>query len=444
MTAQGSEPIASPANLALAGRMSHERWIICALLFFATVIAYVDRAVIANLKNTLESVIPGLDDYTYGIITVAFQLAYGIAMLVAGGLTDKLGTRKAFAIAICLWSIAAMLPGLAFSVASFALAMFLLGLGEAANFPACIKTVAEWFPKRERAYATGIFNSGANVGNMVAPVVVTAFVALFSQWSIFGPARAWRGTFVVAGSLGFVWLAFWLILYRRPQEHPRVSKAELLLILSDPGEKIESVPWSRVAPCKEAWAFAAAKFLTDPIWWFYLFWIPGYLQTTFHLSLSQIRIPVMLAYAISIIGSVGGGWISGALINRGMTPNKARKNTMLLCVLCIAPIFAAPFIHHLWVVVALLGLATAGHQGWSATLFTLPSDMFPKAAVASVTGIGGMAGAFGGVLLLFSAGAIVQKTHSFVTLFIIACVAYPLALLVIHAISPRLAPAQLD
>lgn len=432
-------PAAAPAD-----RMTYQRWVICSLLFFATVLAYVDRAVIANLKNTLEGVIPGLNDIKYGIITATFQLAYGIAMLVAGGLTDKLGTRKAFAIAITLWSIAAMLPGAAFSVASFAGAYFLLGLGEAANFPACIKTVAEWFPRRERAYATGLFNSGANVGNMVAPVVVTAFVALFSRWSLFGPARAWRGSFIVAGALGFVWLAFWLAIYRRPEEQPRVSKAELALILSDPGEKIASVPWSRVIWRKEAWAFAIAKFLTDPIWWFYLFWIPGYLQTSFHLTLSQSKVPVVLAYAISIVGSIGGGWISGALIKRGVTPNIARKGTMLLCVLCIAPIFAAPFIHHLWIVVALLGLATAGHQGWSATLFTLPSDMFPKAAVGSVTGIGGMAGAFGGVLLLFSAGAIVQKTHSFVSLFIIACLAYPLALIVIHSISPRLAPARID
>ncbi len=438
-------PQALSSGSAAPDRMTYQRWVICALLFFATVIAYVDRAVIANLKNTLEGVIPGLNDYKYGIITVAFQLAYGIAMLVAGGLTDKLGTRKAFAIAFSLWSVAAMLPGAAFSVASFALAMFLLGLGEAANFPACIKTVAEWFPKRERAYATGLFNSGANVGNMVAPLVVAAFVALFSRWSLFGPTRAWRGSFFVAGALGFVWLIFWLIIYRRPEDQPRVSKAELALILSDPGEKIEKVPWRRVVPCKEAWAFAVGKFLTDPIWWFYLFWIPGYLQTTFHLTLSQSKIPVMLAYAISIIGSVGGGWISGALINRGVIPNKARKGTMLLCVVCITPIFATPFIHHLWVALwSLLGLATAGHQGWSATLFTLPSDMFPKTAVASVTGIGGMAGAFGGVLLLFSAGAIVQKTHSYVTLFIVACLAYPLALLVIHFITPRLAPARLD
>jgi ACS family hexuronate transporter-like MFS transporter len=420
------------------------RWVICGLLFFATVIAYVDRAVISNLKTTLEGVIPGLDDFTYGIITAAFQTAYGIAMFVAGGITDKLGTRKAFAIAICLWSLAAMLPGVAYSVASFAAAMFLLGLGEAANFPACIKTVAEWFPKRERATATGIFNSGANIGNMVAPALVAAIVVVFSKWDLFGPANAWRGNFVIAGCLGFVWLAFWLILYHPPEEHPRVSKSELALILSDPGEKIQRVPWSHVLPCKETWAFAVAKFLTDPIWWFYLFWIPGYLQTTFHLSLLQARTPVMLAYGISIIGSVGGGLLSSTLIAHGISANIARKGTMLLCVLCIAPIFATPFVHHLWIVVALLGLATAGHQGWSATLFTLPSDMFPKAAVDSVTGVGGMAGAIGGVLLLLGAGAIVQFTHSFVTLFIIACLAYPLAFLIFHAISPRLAPARLD
>ena len=444
MSQESSESPASTRNMGSSDRMSHERWVICALLFFATVIAYVDRAVIANLKNTLEGVVPGLNDYKYGIITVAFQLAYAIAMLVAGGLTDKLGTRKAFAIAICLWSVAAMLPGLAFSVVTFAIAMFLLGLGEAANFPACIKTVAEWFPKRERATATGLFNSGAAVGNMVAPAFVAVMVGLFSRWNVFGPSQAWRGCFLAAGALGFIWLIFWLLMYRRPEEHPRVSKAELALILSDPGEKIASVPWASVLPCKETWAFAIAKFLTDPIWWFYLFWIPGYIQTTFHLSLSQSKVPVMLAYGISIVGSVGGGQISSSLMARGKSVNVSRKTALLICALCIAPIFTVPFVHHLWVVVALLGLATAGHQGWSANVFTLPSDMFPKAAVGSVTGIGGMAGAVGGVLLLYSAGAIVQATHSYVSLFVIACLAYPTAWLVIQGISPKLAPAQLE
>lgn len=416
-----------------SGRMTRQRWVICALLFVATVIAYVDRGVIAYLKNFLEGVIPGLDDFKYGMITAAFQLAYAIGMVVAGGLTDKLGTRKAFAIAITMWSIAAMLPGAAFSVMTFAIAMFLLGIGESANFPACIKTVAEWFPKKERATATGIFNSGANVGNIMVPLLVPTLVALVG----------WRGAFVVAGSFGLIWLAFWLAIYRKPEEHPKVSPAELALILSDPSEKTERVPWSHVLPHKETWAFAIGKFLTDPVWWFYLFWIPGYLQTTFHLNLEQSRTPVVMAYAISILGSIGGGYLSSALIARGISHNVARKVTMLVCVACIAPIFLTPFVHQLWIVVALMGLATAGHQGWSATLFTLPSDMFPKAAIASVTGIGGMAGGVGGVLLQIGAGAIVQFTHSYVTLFVMACLAYPMALLIIHLISPKLAPAHM-
>lgn len=326
-----------------------------------------------------------------------------------------------------------MLPGAAFSVMTFAIAMFLLGIGESANFPACIKTVAEWFPKKERATATGIFNSGANVGNIMVPLLVPTLVALVG----------WRGAFVVAGSFGLIWLAFWLAIYRKPEEHPKVSPAELALILSDPSEKTERVPWSHVLPHKETWAFAIGKFLTDPVWWFYLFWIPGYLQTTFHLNLEQSRTPVVMAYAISIVGSIGGGYLSSALIARGISHNVARKATMLVCVACIAPIFLTPFVHQLWIVVALMGLATAGHQGWSATLFTLPSDMFPKAAIASVTGIGGMAGGVGGVLLQIGAGAIVQFTHSYVTLFVMACLAYPMALLIIHLISPKLAPAQM-
>ncbi len=415
------------------GRMSHQRWVICALLFLATVIAYVDRGVIAYLKTFLEGVIPGLNDFKYGVITAAFQLAYAIGMVVAGGLTDKLGTRKAFAIAICMWSIAAMLPGAAFSVATFAISMFLLGIGESANFPACIKTVAEWFPKKERATATGIFNSGANVGNIMVPLIVPTLVMLVG----------WRGSFVVAGSFGLLWMVLWLTIYRKPEEDSRVSPAELALIQSDPGEKIATVPWKNVLPHKETWAFALGKFLTDPVWWFYLFWIPGYLQTTFNLNLEQSRTPVVICYAISIIGSVGGGFLSSTLIARGINSNVARKATMLICVLLIAPIFAVPFVHQLWIVVVLMGMATAGHQGWSATLFTLPSDMFPKSAVGSVTGIGGMAGGIGGVLLQLGAGTIVYMTHSYVTLFVLACLAYPVALLTIHLLSPKLAPARM-
>jgi ACS family hexuronate transporter-like MFS transporter len=433
MGSQYSGGQAASIDSTIPSKMTYQRWVICGLLFLATVIAYVDRGVIAYLKTFLQGVIPGLTDFNYGIITAAFQLAYAIGMVVAGGLTDKLGTRKAFTIAIGMWSIAAMLPGAASSVATFAVAMFLLGIGESANFPACIKTVAEWFPKKERATATGIFNSGANVGNIVVPLIVPTLVALVT----------WRGAFVVAGSFGIGWMILWLMIYRKPEEHKRVSPAELALILSDPGERVERVPWSHVLPRKETWAFALGKFLTDPIWWFYLFWIPGYLQTTFHLNLEQSRTPVVLAYAISIIGSVGGGYLSSAMIARGISPNVARKSTMAICAACIAPIFLTPFIHQLWIVVALLGLATAGHQGWSATIFTLPSDMFPKSAVASVTGIGGMAGGIGGVLMQFGAGTILTLTHSYVSLFAMACLAYPVALIAIHFITPRLAPAKM-
>jgi ACS family hexuronate transporter-like MFS transporter len=237
---------------------------------------------------------------------------------------------------------------------------------------------------------------------------------------------------------------FWLIYYRRPERHPSVSKGELELILSDPIEKLETVPWSRVLPCKETWAFAIGKFLTDPIWWFYLFWLPRYLQSTFGLSLSSNRLPLVIVYSVSTVGSIGGGWISSSLLRAGKSANVARKTAMLICALCVIPVFAAPYIHHLWVVVGLVGLATAAHQGWSANLFTLPSDMFPKAAVGSVIGIGGMSGAIGGVLLQLATGYIVKITNSYVPLFIIACVAYVVALAIIHGITPRLAPAQLE
>jgi ACS family hexuronate transporter-like MFS transporter len=413
---------------------SHQRWVICGFLFLATVIAYVDRGVIAYLEKFLEGIIPGLNSIRYGYILAAFQTAYAVGMLVAGGLTDRLGTRKAFAIAIGLWSVAAMLPGAAFSVTTFGIAMFILGLGEAANFPACIKTVAEWFPRRERALATGIFNSGANIGNIAVPLVVPALVAVFT----------WRGAFVVTGAFGIVWLVCWLIYYRQPEKHHSVSKAELDLILSDPVEKLEAVPWSRVLPCKETWAFAIGKFLTDPIWWFYLFWLPRYLQTTFGLSLSSNRLPLVVVYSVSTVGSIAGGWISSTLLNAGKSPNVSRKTAMLICALCVIPVIAAPYIHHLWLVVALVGLATAAHQGWSANLFTLPSDMFPKAAVGSVIGIGGMSGAIGGALLQLATGYIVKITNSYVPLFVAACSAYLMALVIIHLITPRLAPAKID
>jgi ACS family hexuronate transporter-like MFS transporter len=409
------------------------RWTICALLFLATVIAYVDRGVIGYLEKYLETVI-GWNTIQYGYITGAFQLAYAIGLVCAGRLTDRLGTRKGFAIAISIWSIAATLPGAAYSVITFGVAMFILGLGEAANFPACIKTVAEWFPRNERALATGIFNSGANIGNIMVPLVVPFLV--FSL--------GWRGAFIGTGTLGFVWLGLWLWLYGKPEAHPRVAARELAVIQSDPRETVQSVPWVNLFPRKETWAFSIAKFLTDPIWWFYLFWLPRYLQGTFHLNLSQSRKPVVAVYVVSIVGSIGGGWISASFLKRGKSPNFARKMALLICALAVVPVVWAPFSNNLWVVVGLVGVAAAAHQGWSANLFTLPSDTFPKAAVASVVGIGGMVGAIGGALLQTATGYIVARANSYVPLFVLACSAYLLALLIIQLLAPKLAPAKID
>jgi len=420
-------------TVAVRPAVSRFRWIVCMLLFFATVIAYVDRGVLAYLEQTLEGII-GFNKEQYSYMTAAFQAAYAIGLVSAGRLTDRLGTRKGFAIAIAIWSVAAMLPGAASSVLTFGFAMFFLGLGESANFPACIKTVAEWFPRKERALATGLFNSGANIGAIVVPAVVPLLYALFG----------WRGTFIATGVLGFVWLAFWLWLYDKPEHHRSISAAELEHIRSDPPEKIETVPWLRIIPLRETWAFAISKFFSDPIWWFYLFWFAPYLQETFHLDIKQNRLPVIVAYALSCVGSVAGGWLSGFMLKRGIGLNAARKSALLVCALAVLPVLYAPYSHNLWVVVGLVGLAMAAHQGWSANLFTLPSDMFPRAAVASVVGFGGMVGSAGGVLLQLGAGRIVQATHSYLPLFLIAGSAYLVGLAFVQVLTPRLTPAKLD
>jgi ACS family hexuronate transporter-like MFS transporter len=417
--------------LAAQPAKSSVRWIICGMLFLATVIAYVDRGILGFIERDLERTI-GFTTVEYGYMTGAFQLAYAFGFLIAGKLTDKLGIRKAFAIAIVLWSIAAMGPGLASSVPTFIIAMFILGLGEAANFPACIKTVAEWFPKRERALATGLFNSGANIGNMVVPAIVPVAIALFT----------WRGAFVVGGSLGLVWLVFWMWLYRKPEEHPWVAPQELGLIQSDPPETVMSVPWLKLLNKRETWAFAFGKLLCDPVWWFWTFWLPGYFQRTFHLTLGKSSAPIMVVYAACSIGSIYGGYISSAMLKRGKSLNAARKTAMLVCAIAVLPVLYAPYTHNLWVVVGLVGLAGAAHQGFSANIFTLTSDLFPKAAVGSVVGIGAMTGAVTGFTAQLVTGRIVRV--SYLPCFIYAGSAYLVALLIIHLLSPKLEPAKLD
>jgi ACS family hexuronate transporter-like MFS transporter len=413
--------------------VSHVRWTVCALLFFATTITYVDRQVLSLLAKTLETSI-GWSSTEYGHITGAFQAAYAIGLLSAGRLMDRLGTRKGYAVAITIWSLAAISHAAAVSALTFGIARALLGFGEAANFPACIKAVAEWFPKKERALATGLFNSGANIGAIVAPLTVPWLAIKFG----------WQSAFIATGALGFVWLIFWLLLYSRPEEHRGVSVHELGYIQSDPPDRTTSVPWVRLFPKRETWAFGFGKFLTDPIWWFYLFWFPKYLQETFKLSLDQIVLPTLVVYNICSVGSVAGGWFSGSLLKRGWSVNAARKTAMLICALAVVPVLYAPYSKSLWTVVALVGLATAAHQGWSANLFTTTSDMFPRSAVGSVVGIGGTLGSIGGVLMTEFTGFIVDRTHSYLPCFLMAGSAYLLALLIVQILSPKLAPAELD
>ncbi len=422
-----------PTDVASRPATSHVRWTVCALLFFATTINYVDRQVLSMLAKTLETSI-GWTSLEYSNITAAFTAAYAIGLLGAGRLLDKFGTRIGFTVAVTLWSLAAMAHAAATSAFTFGIARAFLGLGEAANFPACIKTVAEWFPKKERAHATGIFNSGANIGTIVAILGVPWLKEQFG----------WQAAFLATGALGFIWLAFWLAVFRTPATHPHVSKQELALVESDPPDQVESTPWARLFPHKETWSFAVGKFLTDGVWWFYLFWLPKYLQETFKLSLEQIIVPTLIVYNGSSVGSIVGGWLSSSLIKRGWGINGARKTAMLVCALAVVPVVYAPYSNSMWITVGLVTLATAAHQGWSANLFTTASEMFPRAAVGSVVGIGGTAGAIGGVLIQKAAGYVVTWTHSYFLMFMMAGTMYLIALGIMQLLTPKLAPARLE
>ncbi len=437
-SATGAAIAATEAGLAaegIGGRIGRYRWVICALLFFATTINYIDRQVLGILAtdDTFKRTI-GWNEAEYGYVNTAFQAAYALGLLIVGNLMDRFGTRKGFSVAIVFWSVAAMCHSLARSAFGFGAARFALGLGEAGNFPASIKTVAEWFPKKERALATGIFNSGSNVGAIVAPLAVP-FIAV---------NYGWQWAFIITGVLGFIWLVFWLMVYRRPEEHPKLSRAELAHIQSDPAEPTTKIPWARLVPHKQTWAFAIGKFLTDPIWWVYLFWLPKFLNTNYGLNITQIGLPLVVIYVAADVGSIGGGWLSGSLIKRGWTVNKARKTAMLICAVLVVPIMFAAKASNLWVAVGLVSLAAAAHQGWSANIFTMASDMFPRRAVGSVVGIGGMAGSIGGMLIATTVGLILQYTGSYLPIFIIAGSAYLVALTVIHLLAPRLEPANVE
>lgn len=390
-----------------------------------------DRQVLGVLKTTLQHDF-GWNEIDYGNLVSAFQIAYAVGMLLVGRLIDRVGTRLGYALAMIFWSLASMGTAFATSLSGFAISRYALGFGEAAVFPASIKAVAEWFPKKERALATGIFNAGTNAGAIITPLIVPSIVV---HWG-------WRGAFIAIGALGFAWLALWLLIYHPPGEHSRVSSAELAYIHSDPPEAFGKIKWAQLIPLRQTWTFVLGKFLTDPIWWFYLFWVPGFLQSKHGLALTGIGVPLMVIYLISDVGSVAGGWISSSLIKRGRSVNAARKAAMLLCAVGVIPVVFAYRVESTWSAVALIGLAAACHQGFSANLYTLTSDMFPVRAVGSVVGIGGMAGAIGGFFIATVVGHVLQWTGSYMVPFVIAGFAYLLALGVIHILSPKLEPAK--
>ncbi|HEV3062037.1 MAG TPA: MFS transporter [Vicinamibacterales bacterium] len=443
---------AARAAAAPAARIGKFRWTICGLLFLAATINYVDRQVIGILKPTLQAQF-GWTEIDYGDIVFAFQMAYAIGYLFAGRVMDLLGIKRGFALALAIWSMAAMAAaavprfgpaaalllggfGLTYSasVAGFIVVRFVLGLGESGNFPAAIKTVAEWFPQRERAFATGLFNAGTNIGAVITPMTVPFITARFG----------WPSAFVLTGVLGVAWLVAWLTIYEKPDVHPRLGPPERAFIRSDPVAPATHMPWLSLMGYRQTWSFGLAKFLTDPIWWMYLFWLPDFFSRNYGLSLLELGPPIIVIYVVADVGSVGGGWLSSALIRRGWSVNAARKTAMLGCALAVVPIVFATRVQSVWGAVALVSLATAAHQGWSANLFTFASDMFPRQAVGSVVGLGGFAGAVGGMLIAKVTGYVLQMTGSYTTVLMIAGGAYLVALTVVQILTPHLEPARVE
>jgi len=396
------------------------RWTICALLFVVTTINYMDRQVLSILAPTLQREL-SWSESQYASVVYSFTLVYAFGFLIAGRWLDRVGVRRGFATAVVVWSLAAIGHAFARTTAGFSAARALLGLGESANFPGAIKSIAEWFPKEERALATGIFNAGTNTGAILTPLIVP-WIAL--TWG-------WRWAFVVVGSLGFLWLFAWLSLYRSPSAHPPIRPST------------PRVPWLRLLTFRQTWAIVAGKFLADPIWWFYLYWLPKFLDSTYGIKLAQVALPLITVYLIADVGSIGGGWLSSGLIKRGWTVNRARKTAMLLMALAIVPTALAPRAGSMWGAVLIVSVAAAAHQGWSANVYTLASDMFPPSAVASVSGIGGFAGAMGGVLFQWLTGRILDATGgNYASIFAVCGFAYVTAWTIIHFLAPRLEPAD--
>lgn len=428
---QPETPAAPAAATPDTGRY---RWWICALLFFATTINYVDRAVLGILAPTLQKTI-GWNEVQYGYIVMAFMTAYALGIVLVGRFIDRIGTRIGYAASVALWSLAAMSHALVRSALGFGFVRFMLGLGESGNFPAGVKTVAEWFPKKERALATGIFNSGTNLGATIAPLVVPLIAARLG----------WQWAFVFTGFFSAIWLVVWLASYRRPAEHPRVSAAELAQINADPPEPATRIAWSHLLPHRQTWAFLIGKLMTDPVWFFLLFWLPKFFNSRYGLTASQFAVPLVVIYNASAVGSIVGGWLPAKFLEWGWSLNRARKTAMTICALAWLPMVFVGHMHSLWPAVALISLAAAAHQGWSANLFTLASDMFPRRAVASVVGIGGFGGASAMIVVALFVGLLLQLTgNNYAPVFMVAGSSYLVALFIIHAMAPKLAGADLE
>jgi MFS transporter, ACS family, hexuronate transporter len=406
------------------------------MLFVATTINYMDRQVIGILKPTLMHDI-GLTEQAYGTIVACFQVAYALGLVGAGRLIDKLGSRISYALIMGAWSLAAMAHAFVTTPFGFGVARFGLGVGEAGNFPAAIKTIADWFPKRERSFATGLFNAGTTTGAMVAPIAVPWITVRYG----------WHAAFVATGLLGAPWIVWWYWKYRAPSAHTTVSDAELTFIRSDeeaPTEGGTQPTWISFLNYRQTWALAAARFLTDPIWWFYLFWLPGFLDAKLHLGLTGMGKPLLIIYAASAVGGVVGGWLPGMLTRTGLTPGRARLTTMFICACFALPMLFAGQVNSSGLLILLLSLAVAGHQGWSANMYTTVSDVFPPRAVGSVTGITAMAGSVGGVLLSLEAGHILQLTGSYNTLFVLAGSVYLIAWILVRSFAGGLQRVTLE
>ncbi len=414
-------------------KLGSYRWTICALLFAGTTINYIDRQVLGILAPLLQTEINWTES-EYGWIVTAFQVMYAVGFLIFGWFIDKYGTKIGYGISITIWSIAAMAHALAKTPFGFGVARAGLGFGESGSFPASIKTIAEWFPQRERAFAIGIFNSGTNIGALAAPIVVPWLTVTYG----------WQSAFIVTGAIGFLWLIGWVLIYERPEQKKRLSSSELAYILSDKQETSSvKIPWSQLLKYRQTWAFMAGKFLTDPIWWFYLFWLPKFLFKTYGLSITDLGLPLIVIYMMISVGSVGGGWLSSFLIRKGTAVIKSRELVMLLCGICVLPIIIASKASNLWLAVVLIGLAAASHQGFAANLYALISDMLPKRVVASVTSLGGVAGSISGVLFSIFVGYILEWTGSYILPFLIAAPTYLAGLGIIHLLIGKAKPVDL-